>query len=156
MRSVRLVPTYHMYPFRDWVLGKWLEWFEDEDLPVWIQVDADAANSVPFDPSAVHDTIKDHPNLRFILSEFNYQIALWVYPFLRSLPNVYAECSKFISTNWVPELIEVSSVDRVLYGSGFPTGPLAPQLYTIHRSGLSDAHLRAVCSGNLERLLNGA
>jgi predicted TIM-barrel fold metal-dependent hydrolase len=156
VRSVRLVPTYHMYPFRDWVLGRWLEWFADQDLAVWIQVNPDSNQSNSFDPSAVHDTIKDHPNLKFVLSEFHYQIALWVYPFLRSLPNVYAECSKFISTNWVPEMIEVSSVDRVLYGSGFPTESLAPQLYTIHRSGLSDEDLAAVCGGNLERLLNGA
>lgn len=153
IRSVRMVPTYHMYPFQDWVVGRWLEWLEDENIPLWIQVSADSNNSVPFDSAAVHDTIKNHPNLKVILSEFHYQIALWVYPFLRSLPNVYAECSKFISTNWVPELIEVSSVDRVLYGSGFPTEALAPQLYTIHKSGLDDKELSAICGGNLERLL---
>ena len=47
----------------------------------------------------------------------------------------------------------VSGHERILYGSRFPDAPIAPQLYELHRCGLTQPALAAICSGNLDRLL---
>ena len=52
-------------------------------------------------------------------------------------------------------LIDAVGHERVLFGSRFPDSPMAPMLYSLHRSGLSEEELRAICSGNLEKLLAG-
>ncbi len=43
-----------------------------------------------------------------------------------------------------------------MYGSWWPEGPMGAQLYALHRCGLTEEQLRAVCAGNLERLLGAA
>ena len=153
VRSVRMNHTVHGYPFRDWVVGRWLQWLEDEKMVLYLQVDSQIRAGDDFDSGVVHDTIKSHPNLKVVLSQFNYQIAIWVFPFLRSLPNVSAEISRYHGADGIPRLIETVGVERVLYGSGFPDEAMGPQLYTLHRCGLRQEDLTAICGGNLDRLL---
>ena len=72
---------------------------------------------------------------------------------LKSLPNLSIEISRLLIPDGVNTLIDAIGFERVMFGSRFPDSPMAPMLYSLHRSGLSDEELRAICSGNLERLL---
>lgn len=146
IRSVRIFPKLHNYPFRDWVVKPWLDWLAVDSLPVWIPVDQ-------FDPSELYDTVKNHPALSVVLSELHYAQTPWVIPLLRSLPNVYVEISRFFIAGALDRLIDVIGERRILFGSRFPDSPIAPQLYNLYRCGLSESTLTAICSGNLERLL---
>ena len=49
--------------------------------------------------------------------------------------------------------IDAIGEERIVYGSGFPESAISPQLYQLHRYGFSDSTLKAICAGNLERLL---
>ena len=49
--------------------------------------------------------------------------------------------------------IESIGAERILFGSRFPDAAMSPQLYNLHRCGLSEAALKAICSENLERIL---
>ena len=76
-------------------------------------------------------------------------------PVLKSLPNLSIEISRFLIPDGVNMLIDAVGHERVLFGSRFPDSPMAPMLYSLHRSGLTDEELRAICSGNIEKLLAG-
>lgn len=144
--SIRMLPASGSYPFRDWVVGPWLEWLAAERLPLWLP-------APEFEPAQLHDTLKGHPQVNVVLAEVHYSHVPWVLPLLRSLPNLHVEVSRFVIPDGMSKLLAAASHQRVLFGSRFPDSAMAPQLYNLHRCGLSDSVLEAVCAGNLERLL---
>ena len=147
VRSVRMFPTTGGYPFRSWVVGPWLEWLASEGLALWLP-------APEFDPGELHDTLRDHPGVSVVLSEVHYIHVPWIYPLLRSLPNVHVEVSRFVVPDGMTGLIDAAGHERVLFGSRFPDSSMAPQLYSLHRCGLDEPVLAAVCAGNLDRLLS--
>ena len=117
-------------------------------MPLWL-------DSKEFDPTQVHDTLKNHPDTPVVFSEVHYTQAAWSVPLLKSLPNTYIEISRFVVPDGYQKLIDKVGIDKVIFGSRFPDSSMAPPLYALHRMNLSDEDLQAVCSGNLERLLQG-
>ena len=155
VRSIRMFPAVHNYPFRDWVVGPWLEWAEAEGIPVWIPHSYDLrGQSMVIDPEAVHDTLESHPGVNAVLSEVGYQDEAWAVPLLRSLPNLHVEISRMINTDEISRVTGLLGEERVLFGSRFPDAPILPQLYWLHRCGFDESTLTAICAGNLERLLS--
>ena len=146
VRSVRMFPTSHNYPFRDWTVGSWLDWLEAEGIALWIAAD-------DFSPGDLYDTMRDRPGVSVVMCEVHYTHAPWALPLLRSLPNLHVEVSRFVLADGISRLLEASGHQRVLYGSRFPDSPMAPQLYSLHRCGLSETALSAICATNLRRLL---
>ena len=146
VRSVRMFPVTGGYPFRSWGVGPWLEWLASEGLSLWLP-------APEFDPGELYDTLVEHPGVSVVLSEVHYIHAPWISPMLRSLPNVNVEISRFVVPDGPTALIDAAGYERVLFGSRFPDSAMAPQLYNLHRCGLDEAVLAAVCAGNLERLL---
>ena len=146
VRSVRIAPLAHSYPFTDWVAGPWLEWLESEGIPLSIPVDA-------VDVSQLHDTAKAYPKLAVVLAEVHYRHVPWVLPLLRSAPNTYVEMSRFVIADGVARLMDAAGGERILFGSRFPDSSMGHQLYNLHTNGLDDSTLAAVCAGNLDLLL---
>ena len=62
VRSVRMAPEKHRYPFRDWVVGPWLEWLASEKLPLWL-------DAMQLDPVDLHDTARSFPDTQIVMSE---------------------------------------------------------------------------------------
>ena len=154
VRSVRMVPSIHKYPFRDWIVKPWLDWMASESLALWVPASAQSGRNLEeVDPSALHDTLQAHADLRVVLAEVHYRHLPWALPFLRDLANVYVDLSWDYSTDGIATLIDAVGESRVIYGSRFPDASMGPQLYHLHRMGLGESTLRAICSGNLERLL---
>jgi len=154
VRSLRVSPIFHQYPFENWMLKQWLDWMTSEDLPVWIPVSYEAkGQKINMDPAPIHNTIKEHPRLKVVLSDVDYQNANWTLQLLRSLPNVHIDISKCIGIDGIVKLINGIGEERIIFGSRFPASPMAPQLYHLYRCGLSDTSLRSICSGNLDRIL---
>ena len=146
VRSVRMLPAQHRYPFRDWVVGSWLEWMEAEGISLWIVAEE-------LDPSTLHDAVSAHPGVQFVLAEVQWRHAPWAIPLLRSLPNVSVEMSRFVIADGVARLMDAVGEGRILFGSRFPDSAMGHQIYNLHRSGLDEPALAAICAGNLDRLL---
>ena len=155
VRAVRMLPMLHHYPFRSWVVGEWLDWLSARGIPLWLPAsyEADWNDGTDLDPHAVHETARQFPDLTVVLSEVHYRQASWAPPLLRSLPNLSIEVSRYVIADGIAQLLEAVGPRRVLFGSRFPEQAIAPQLYHLHRLGLNEADLRAVCGGNLTRLL---
>ena len=161
--SMRMLPALHGYPLRQWVVGEWFEWASAARVPVWLPVNYGAPRRGEvlgyldeFDPSALYDTLSDFPDLNVVLTEVQYAQAPWALALMKALPNLHMEISRFVSTDGVAKLLGIAGESRVLFGSRFPDSPLAAQLYHLHRYGLPESTLRAICAGNLERLLGSA
>ena len=153
--SVRMMPAVHHYPFRDWIVKPWLDWLAAENLPLWLPVEYDF---LPYrehvlDAHELHETLEAHPDVSAVLCEAQYHEMSWVMPLLRSLPNLYIELSRTVNTDGVARMLDAVGEERLIFGSRFPDGSISPMLYALHRCGLSDKSLAAVCAGNLERLL---
>ena len=159
VRSIRMVPTISHYPFRDWALKPWLDWMAAERLPLWLPVEyrihfeVTSRSDKDIDPTEVHDTLKAHPDLNTVLCDVKDTDFPWVMLLLKSLPNLYIELSGFVHPDGITMLIDAVGEERILFGSRFPEASMGPNLYQMHRYSLSEATLRAICSGNLERLL---
>ena len=146
IRSVRVAPVLHGFPFRDWVLGPWLDWLAAERIPLWIDV-------TQFEQVDLHDTMERHPDVNVVLSEAHHGHTSWVLALLRSLPNLYIEISRFSIADGIARLRDAVGDERILFGSRFPDSSMPPQLYVLHHNDLPTETLRAMCAGNLERLL---
>src|SRR5262245_55164108 len=135
IRSVRLVPGAHSYPFRDWVVKRWLDWFAAQRIAVWLPTQYEIiTETVVLNPSEVHDTVKAHPDLQVVLSEVHYSHVGWSLPLLRSLPNISIEISRFVIGDPISRLLNAVGEDRILFGSRFPAQSIAPHVYTLHHS----------------------
>ena len=130
VRSVRMVPNFCNFPFRDWIVSPWLNWMEAEKIPLWVP-------AAEVDPVDVYDTLMKHPGLAMVLCEIHYSHASWVLPLLRSLPNLSTEISRFYIGSGMERLMDAVGSQRILYGSRLPDAPMAPNLYVLHRCDLS-------------------
>ena len=155
IKSVRMMPAVHHYPFRDWVVKPWLDWLASERIPLWIPVKYDFLHvEHTVDAHELHETLEAHPDVNFVLCEAQYHEMSWVMPLLRSLPNIYIEISRTINTDAMMRMLDAVGEERILFGSRFPDGSISPMLYGLHRYGLSAESLYAICAGNLEKLLD--
>ena len=114
-----------------------------------------AAHGDNLDPRDVYDTLKARPDVTAVLSEVKYDDISWALSLLRSLPNLHIEISRFVVGGGIEYLLEAAGESRILFGSRFPDSAMPLHLYGLHHSGLGDETLRAICAGNLERLLAG-
>jgi predicted TIM-barrel fold metal-dependent hydrolase len=154
VRSVRMVPALHRYPFRDWVVKPWLDWLGEAGIPVWLPVLYDfLGTQYEIKPSEVYETLSAHPDVTAVLSEVQYHTMSWAMPLLRGLPNLHVEISRLANTDGLDRLEAAVGFERIMFGSRFPDAAISPLLYYLHYAGLSDDTLKDTCSRNVERLL---
>ncbi len=159
VRSVRMLPTVYAFPFREWVVGRWLDWMAAERVPLWLPVSYPTERmwnprlGGSLDPTDVYETLSAHPDVTAVLCGAVYTDLPWAILLLKSVPNLYLELSRFVSTDGVTVALDAIGDERILFGSSFPDSSISPQLYHLHRCGLSEAALARICSGNLDRIL---
>ena len=162
VRSVRMIPSLYKYPFREWAVKPWLDWMAARNLPLWLPAeytthyDKNYGRGRAIDPTEVYDTLSARPDMNAVLCDFGDEDFPWVFLLLKSLPNLYLELSGYVVPDGIAMALDAVGEARVLFGSRFPEAPMSPHLYYLHGCGLSESTLRAVCGGNLERLLGMA
>ena len=148
--GVRLYETGPIgLPFRRWAYEPLLGWLIEAGIPLWITL-PDA------DPHALVSTLQEYPDLVTVLTGAHYAHALWIRPILRAIPNAHLELSRYEPLGEIEALRSEFGAERLLYGSWFPKYAMGPVLFYLHQTDFSDKELHMVCSGNLERILQGA
>jgi len=148
VRSLRVHPKDHLYPFVPWVLAPWAEWLIERRLALWLPIDQ-------ADPRDIHATAQAFPSLRIVLLGVHYSHHAVVRPLVRSCANLRVELSRYDVPNGAEQMVDLAGPHRVLFGSHYPDLDPAPYLFYLHRCGFSEDVLRAICADNLERLLLG-
>jgi hypothetical protein len=146
VRSLRAAPRTNLYPFAPWVADPWLEWMSAAGVGLWLPIQEVEAREV-------YDTVCRWPQLRVVLVGVHYSHHAAVWPLLRALPQVCLDLSHYDIIHGVERLLAHIGPERLLYGSGFPELAPGPYLSYLHQSDLPEPALRALCGGNLERLL---
>src|SRR5262245_47959789 len=89
IRAVRMVPGAHSYPFRDWVVKRWLDWFAAEKIPVWLPTEYQIiSETVRLNPSDLYDTLKAHPDLHAVRAKVHYNLVSCAFPVIRTLSHI--------------------------------------------------------------------
>jgi hypothetical protein len=149
VQSVRLCPTKaDGLPFRPWAFDALLGWLSKEHVPVWIALP-------DFDADDIVSTLQEYPHIVSVLVGAHYVHALWVRPMLGALPNAYLELSRYEPIGELESLRDEFGAGRLVYGSWYSRYVMGPMLFYLHQTSLTDAELRMVCAGNLERILRG-
>ena len=144
--------------FLDWVYAEVLEWLQQERIPVWISLaetwDPTWMNRVVTPVAEIMDVLRAFPQIVAVLVGAHYTHSHYVRPFLKR-PNTYIELSRYEVLRDLEALVEEFGAERFLYGSFYPRYAMGSMLYYIHSVGFDEGTLRALCAGNLERLLEG-
>jgi predicted TIM-barrel fold metal-dependent hydrolase len=147
LTSVRLHNTVECkVPFTQWLYGDLLEWVSAHRIPIWISL-ADTP------PTEIVDTFRHYPGLTVVLLGAHYVHATMVRPILKALPNATLELSRYENLCGIEKLVEEIGARRLMYGSFFPRYAMGPVLFALHRATISEDDLEAICSRNLESIL---
>lgn len=146
VRSVRLCPKTNLYLFTRWMVGHWLEWLQANNLALWLPAeDAESRD--------VYETLSHFPALPVVLVGATYGQLSTVLPLMRALPNLHLDLSRWDVYEGPRRVCDEFGIGRMLYGSHLPEFEPGSYLFHLHHCGFSEMELRAVCGGNLERLL---
>ena len=148
--SVRLYDTASAgLPFRPWAWHDTLSWLSAERIPLFLSLSDSSADDVV-------TTLSEWPDLVTVLLGAHYTHASWVRPMLTALPRACLELSRYEPIGEIEALKHQFGAERLIYGSWYPRYAMGPMLYYLHHCSLTDAELTLICSGNLERILQGA
>lgn len=146
IRSVRVCPKNHQYPFVPYVAGPWLEWLRDAGLALWVSADE-------IDSRDLYQTASAFPSVRFVLSAVHYGHFAFVWPLCAALSNLYIELSRLDIMDGARMFADRAGVHRLTFGSFYPELDPGPYLYYLHRCGFDREALKAICHDNLVGLL---
>ena len=145
-------------PFVDWVYADVLEWLQQERIPVWISLhdtwDVTWMSKVNTPVTQIMEVLRSFPDMVTVLVGAHYVHSHYVRPFLKR-PKTYIELSRYEMLRQVEEMVDEFGAERFLYGSFYPRLAMGPMLYYVHTLGFDEPTLRALCAGNLERVLEG-
>lgn len=149
VRTFRIFPNSHRYPFVEWVAGPWLKWMEERGMALWVPMGL----RQEVDVRDLYETSKRHPRVPVVLAGSHYTNYGMVWPLLRALDHIYFDLSRFDLAEGVTRLIDHIGVARLLFGSDFPEVDPKPYLYYLKNCGLTPLEMRTICNDNLSRLL---
>jgi hypothetical protein len=72
---------------------------------------------------------------------------------MRAKNNVFVETSNLLAAGAIKQVVESVGPERILYGSGAPSRPMASGLAILKYSGLTDEQTDLVLGGNAKRML---
>ncbi len=72
---------------------------------------------------------------------------------LKTFPNWHIEISQLLAPGCVQAVIDAVGSERVLFGTGAPSQPIASVLYALQYAGLDDAARKNVLGANARRLI---
>lgn len=146
VKSVRLFPKKHRYPFSMWAIDNILDWASNRNISIWIPID-----EVELDK--LYTIGSNYPNIWFVLTEVHYTNFIETITILRNLPNMMLLLSHFDVGDGITKLVDEFGSDKLIYGSGYPDLAMGPYYYYLKNSDLNHCALNSILHENLEKLL---
>jgi predicted TIM-barrel fold metal-dependent hydrolase len=88
-----------------------------------------------------------------ILASADVSLLAEIISALRRCPNWYVETSRLLASGAIQTLAGAVGPERILFGTGAPSRPVASALQTINYSGLPSDACQLILSGNAQRIM---
>jgi len=137
-----------------WVVGEWscgelFSTLAKHKVPILISF-----SRVPNGYTGLYDLLKNHPDLRVILTDVGYTCMRDIYPLLQLFQNLYISTSSYKAFEGIEDTVEHFGAERLLFGSGMPNLSGAASVALITYARISYEDKQKIASGNLKKLLN--
>jgi hypothetical protein len=146
-RLVRFFPSE-----QDWQINfapfHWLvQSLQDTGLPVMVNIASIGDISDLMHILGAHDGT-------VILSNVDRNTLAEAVAALRTFPDWLIETSRLLAPGCLRLAVETVGADRLLFGTGAPSRPVASALHTLRYSGLDEADITMILGANAYRVLN--
>ncbi|MCJ8329520.1 MAG: amidohydrolase family protein, partial [Lentisphaeria bacterium] len=130
-----------------WCSGDLMKALEERRMPV---LAADGQVSI----GDVVTLAENYPQLPIILADNNYRDQRIIAPLMKQFKNVYLSTGlRYNSHMGLEHLAETCSIERILFGSGWPQTEASASITYITYADLSDDEKAMIGSGNIKRLI---
>ncbi|MBE6911949.1 MAG: hypothetical protein E7473_05435 [Ruminococcaceae bacterium] len=109
---------------------------------------------IPNGYNGLYEILKNHGDLRVILTGVGYTSLRDLYPLLSMFPNLYISTSTYKAYEGVEDTVERFGAERLIFGSGMPDLSGAASVALITYARISDEDKQKIASGNLKKLLS--
>lgn len=146
--ALRTFPLNHHFTLNRLSLASWLEPAEAHRIPVFISVRWGASWDM------VYTLLAECPDLVCVICDHG----CWgedrhFRPLIERYPNVYIDTALYMLDGGIEAFVADYGPERMLFGSGFPTGYLGGMMLAIQHAQISTAAREAIAGKNLERIL---
>lgn len=104
--------------------------------------------------AGLYEILKEHRNLRVILTGITYRCMRDVYPLLEMFPNLHICTSGYKAFEGIEDTVERFGAGRLVFGSGMPALSGAASVALLTYARISDEEKTLIASGNLKKLLS--
>lgn len=142
----RFFPTIQGWPVGFVPFRNMLQPLAESKLPIMIDVDS------PGQITTLTGVLNGYP-AAVILAEVSVSLLAETTAALRQFPNWFVETSRLLAPGAIKLIADTAGPERVLFGTGAPSRPIASVLNTMQYAGLSEEARQQVLSGNAKRIL---
>lgn len=137
----------------NWTVGEWtcgalFRAMEAHKIPLLLPLTR-LANGF----ASLYDLLRNHPDLRVILTAASYTCLRDLYPLLQMFPNLYFCTSTLRTQMGIEEVADKFGAERLIFGSGMPGISGASSVALITYCKLDEKRKQMIAAGNLDRLL---
>lgn len=141
-------------PAGNWVVGEWtcgelFRTLEKHKIPLFLPL-----SRINNGFEGVYQILKEHKDLRLILTGVGYTCLRDIYPLLAMFPNLYICTSTYKAFEGIEETVERFGAGRLVFGSGMPALSGAASVALLTYARISDEDKQMIASGNLIKLMS--
>lgn len=109
---------------------------------------------IPNGYTGLYEMLKNHSDLRVILTGVGYTSLRDIYPLLSMFPNLYISTSTYKAYEGIEDTVERFGAERLIFGSGMPDLSGAASVALITYARINDEDKQKIASGNIKKLLS--
>ncbi|MCX7795351.1 MAG: amidohydrolase [bacterium] len=146
VKAVRFFPDLHNFLLEEEVIGDLLSLLEEIKIPILM-----SPNSTGW--KDIYSMLKNHPNIRLVLTDLTYRQSSYIFPLLKRYKNVYIELSGYITFLGIETLYKRFGGERMLFGSNLPYKNPGSTIFYIEKADIPEEVKNYIAYKNADRLI---
>jgi len=143
---LRAYPHVNRYLLNSIVMGEQLKIISECKIPLYLET--------RYGYEYIYSLLSEFPEMTIILTNIGcWPSGRFIYPLLNHYPNVYLETGDLTMLRGYEEITSKFGVERLLFGTNFPTNSMGCALSALMNSTLSLRQKESIAENNLTRLL---
>ena len=147
---VRIFPTANRVVFSSFYLDEVFSAVNELSMPLIIDDDFGAPPTAIFGP--LPEIAKEYPNAKFVIIRYGTCGGRNVMPLIKKTKNVYFTIEQMLDHMQIEEICECGGADKLLFGSEYPSLPLAGALGLSFYADITDEERQKILYKNWEAI----